>query len=688
MAGGEPVKQPCGRSTPTMTRRRTPALVAVIALLALVLISAQVVVESARPAAAASFTMRVISPVEGRIGVDAIYEGGGGGGAYDIGTCGDPTLGWNSSGQLEGTTTVPDSLPGLGSLVKIRFELYPGRCGHYDPWKYDVGGVHVETTPGTGNLGDVRLPVAGSDGAFRIDGQVLSSTALPDGRVGVDAFQVPTGYPDPPAPLQTNGIVEWGAFASGSNSGSRWTAGVGWSGQYVMFVTDRATGRSISTMANITPSSIPTIDLDAICFGFDTCQYSEGGPPTAGGSFHPTPPTRIVDTRSGVGMSNGPVRTGAGRHSSLDPLTRRDELANHEMKVTGVGGIPDAGVSAVLLNVTAVDAPATGYLTVFPKPQACCGPMSIYDDQATIIAGEPATSSLNVGAGETVPNLVLARVGAGGKIRIYNWWGPTHVIMDLAGWFGTGGAHTDGVGFAGVTPARLLDTRNGIGGPQLPFAANETRTIKVAGVAGVLPSATSVVVNLTATDVAGSGFTTAFPAGGDTPNASNLNYRGGDTRANLAVVQVGADGEIALHAAESSVHLIVDVMGSFGPYGGDVTAIEPRRLVDSRVGLRAGPDQLGEGAVVSIPVRGVEGVPAAATAVVVNVTATDTVGFGYFTVFPSEAAIPGSSNVNFNAPGQNVANLVMVKLGADGGINVLNGVAPASLVIDVVGYVS
>ena len=54
---------------------------------------------------------------------------------------------------------------------------------------------------------------------------------------------------------------------------------------------------------------------------------------------------------------------------------------------------------------------------------------------------------------------MLARVGAGGKIRIANYLGPTHVIADVAGWFGTGGAYTDGAGFAGVVPERLLDSR-------------------------------------------------------------------------------------------------------------------------------------------------------------------------------------------------------------------------------------
>ena len=184
----------------------------------------------------------------------------------------------------------------------------------------------------------------------------------------------------------------------------------------------------------------PTIDLDAVCFGFDNCAYLQGGPGTTSGTFHPTPPTRILDTRFGVGITNGAIRSGGGRINTPDPNTRRDETANHELKVTGVGGVPEAGVSAVLLNVTAVVPPGPGYVAVTPKAAACCGGLAIFDDQASVPVGEPATSNLNVAGGDIVPNLVLARVGAGGKIRIYNWLGPTHMVADVAGWFDTGGS--------------------------------------------------------------------------------------------------------------------------------------------------------------------------------------------------------------------------------------------------------
>jgi hypothetical protein len=641
------------------------------------------VIVGASPAAALTYTMTVDSPVPGRIGLDAIYNGAGGGGAYDVATCSSnpntPTLGWNARGQLVGSTSVP------GSPTQLRFEMYPGECGTYTGWG-DVGGVHIEIDPraaGT-DLGVVRVPAVGRLGSFAIRGKLLSSSPLANGRVEIDTFQIPTGYPEPPAPLQQNGKVAYGAFATAPNRGSTWSGGVGWAGRYILFIRDTATGTSVTALSDIGPGTIPTIDLDAICFGFDTCNYLAGGPGVASGTFHPTSPTRILDTRRGLGLG-WPLQSGDGRNGSLDPITRRDVAANHDLQVTGRYGVPASGVSAVLLNVTAVSAGAPGpsFMSVVPKP-ARVG--DVFNDQGSYGAF-PATSNLNIDDANPVPNLVLARVGAGGKIRIANYLGPTHVIADIAGWFGTGGAHVDGAGFAGVVPERLLDSRNGIGGPATKVAAGEIRSVQVAGVAGIPDNAESVVVNVTLTGADRFGFVTAFPAGQAAPDASNVNIVPGGVRANTAVVKVGAGGRISLRMAGSGADVIVDVLGSFGDYGGRVTTITPVRIVDSRtgVGTRAAPWQPNETRTVTVAGRG--GVPANATAVIANMTATTTTAWGFLSAWPAGSSQPTSSNLNFLA-GQTVPNLAMIKLGAGGAVSIANGPGSANVLFDVMGYVN
>lgn len=620
------------------------------------------------PVSAAQYSLSVNVPVH--IGVDAI--GGTARPDYDITPC-----------QLKGGPGRVD-FSVSGTPAQVRVEIYPGTiCGTYDGWG-DVGGVHVEANLGGGDLGAINMPIAGQGGAFALRAPILSSSPIKDGRVVVDTFQIGTAYPDPPAPLQNNGRAEYGAFASTASRGAQWSGGVGWAGRYILFVTDTATGTKISATPDIGPGNIPTIDLDAVCFGFDTCNYLAGGPGATAGTFHPMAPTRILDTRRPLGFF-GPVPTGDGRNSSPDPLTRRAVTANHDLQVTGRFGIPASGVSAVLLNVTAVSAgaPGPGFMSVIPKPPRVG---DIFNDQASYGA-LPATSNLNIDNGDPVPNLVLARVGAGGKIRFVNSLGPTHVIADVAGWFGTGGAHLNGSGFSGVVPERLMDTRNGIGGPATKFAAGEIRSLQVAGVAGVPRDAQSVVVNITLATADRIGFVTAFPDGQPVPDASNVNIVPGGVRANTAVVKVGANGRINLLMAEASADVIVDVLGSFGPNGGKVTTITPERIVDSRSGVGTAARPWGEGEVRNVAVAGRGSVPAGATAVIGNLTATNTTSWGFLSAWPAGAPQPSSSNLNFIG-GQTVPNLVMLKLGANGQLAISNGLGSANVIFDVMGYVS
>ncbi|MGI8808176.1 MAG: hypothetical protein ACR2KK_10105, partial [Acidimicrobiales bacterium] len=89
------------------------------------------------------------------------------------------------------------------------------------------------------------------------------------------------------------------------------------------------------------------------------------------------------------------------------------------LTVTGRGGVPAEGVSSVVLNVAVTQPTADGYLTVFPAG-----------------AARPLASNINFAPGQTVSNAVVAKVGAGGKVDIFNAQGATHVVVDVQGWFG------------------------------------------------------------------------------------------------------------------------------------------------------------------------------------------------------------------------------------------------------------
>ena len=139
-----------------------------------------------------------------------------------------------------------------------------------------------------------------------------SASPLDDGRVKIQAYQI-TGL------HQTTAAIEVGSFVESFSTGNQWTLGWAWPGQYVAYVTDQSTpAPRIQGFFTIAGGQGPTLDLDAACFGLDTCQYQQGGPPTAVGTLHPLPPARILDTRAGIGRAAGAVRP--GRRAQRQPV--------------------------------------------------------------------------------------------------------------------------------------------------------------------------------------------------------------------------------------------------------------------------------------------------------------------------------------------------------------------------------
>jgi hypothetical protein len=678
-----------------------------------------------QPAIAASsttinFTLNTSGTV-GSIGVDAIYNGAGGGDYETMvrwsadgrlwnfdRTAGSPTFGWRTS-QSNGITV-------NGSATVMRLEIYPhppSNCSGtnendpcywqtYDPWQGNYGGVQIQVDSTMGSdwldVGQVNLPQLGVNGAFRLQGNILSRDAVPDNRVEVDIFQIDCGWHqtcDHP-PTNSRG-VSIGAFASTKNKGNAWTGGIAYAGHYVIYIRDMLTGRHLHGIVDISPTNIPTIDLDAVCFGIPICTFDQGSSATATGGFHSMNPTRILDTRNGTGITNGAIRYGDGSQASTNPQFRADDAANHDLQVTGVGGIPISGVSAVLLNVTAITPPTEGFITVGPRP---AGVGDVFNDQFTY-KDWPTASNLNTKVGETVPNLVLARVGAGGKIRLYNFNYPTHMVADVAGWFDSSAltSTSSGSAFYGVPPQRLVDTRNGVGDASVvdggKFAPLDSRTFTVSGVAGLPSNVESVVLNITAVSPTGTGWVTAYPDNTTRPDASNLNLNPQSDRSNLVVVKVGSNGKIRLFVAEAATHLIVDVFGYFKTAAGEegkTTTINPTRIFDTRNGIGTTKARMNPGQTRTVQVAGAFGVPSNATAVYLNVTSVNASAWGWLAVWPTGLPMPNSSNANFPG-GSIVPNMAIVQLGANGTLQIYNdagvsGTTSSDVLIDVLGYVT
>ncbi len=240
--------------------------------------------------------------------------------------------------------------------------------------------------------------------------------------------------------------------------------------------------------------------------------------------------------------------------------------------------------------------------------------------------------------------------------------------------------------FHAMSPARLLDSRNGTGGYHTPWGPGQTRSLHVAGVGGVPANATAVVLNLTATDATAASYVTATPSGGVIPTASNINFTAGQTLANLVTVQVGAGGSVDLFNIHGQVDLVADVVGydTSGP-GDGYTPMSPVRLLDSRYGTGGYNTPWSQDETRSLTVAGVGGVPANAAAVVLNLTVTNPTVSSFVTAWPAGSGLPNASNINFTA-GQTIANLVTVQVGTGGAIDLFNLFGRTDLIADVVGY--
>lgn len=390
--------------------------------------------------------------------------------------------------------------------------------------------------------------------------------------------------------------------------------------------------------------------------------YTIPAVPVTGATYSALAPSRILDTRNGTGTGGGTNPVGQG--------------ATIELQVTGAGGVPATGVAAVALNVTATGASGPGsFLTVYPTGST-----------------RPLASNLNFNPGTAIPNLVIARVGPGGKVSIYNNLGSVHVLADVQGYYADN--QTAASTYVPLNPVRVLDTRTGTGAAQAKVPAGGTVDLTVTGVNGVPTGASAVVLNMTTTQATGpESFLSVYPVGQAPPTVSNLNFTSGPPSTNAVVARVGDGGKVRIYNNLGSTDVVADLNGWFSPPGGPTAGqvyypINPVRTLDTRDGTGTpggAAGQLGSGKTIDLAVAGVGGVPAGATAVVLNVTAADSPGpESFLTLFPSGTARPLASNLNFVA-NQTVPNLVMVRVN-NGKVSIYNNLGQVAVIADVQGF--
>jgi hypothetical protein len=299
----------------------------------------------------------------------------------------------------------------------------------------------------------------------------------------------------------------------------------------------------------------PTNALEISSGGAGPPFISASGPTTfcQGGSV-----TLTASTAAGAGVSYAWSPTGETTRSIVVGAS-----GSYSVTVT-VNGTPQTSAP---VNVTVNTKPATPSITA--PASALAGQSGL---AASVAAHGGATYSWSVSGGTIT-------AGQGTSAITFTAGGAGTLVLEVVETSGAGcssatatrnvtvTAGANSGKFFTATPCRIFDTRLS-GGPAAgaPALAGESgRTFAVIGKCGVPATARAVSVNVTITGPGAQGHLTLFPADENTPLASTINFRVGQTRANNAIIRLAADGTgvRVVNGAPAAVHVILDVNGWF-----------------------------------------------------------------------------------------------------------------------------
>jgi hypothetical protein len=385
---------------------------------------------------------------------------------------------------------------------------------------------------------------------------------------------------------------------------------------------------------------------------------------TNAGLFFPVSPTRLMDTRGGLGAPKRPL----GPNTTVS------------LQIAGIDNLPGNGIAAAVLNVTATNVTGPSFITVSPS-----------------LVPRPLASSLNLVKGFTGANSVTVAVGSNGAVDIFNNANSTDVVVDITGYYANdaAGDATSGQFQPLGAPTRLVDTRQGSIGP---LHGNEFLQTSVDFGAANNSHVTAFLVNITATNPVAPGFLAAFNGvPGNVPVTSTLNYVKGQTVPNFAVVPVapcqdsGCGSSSGLPTmgvfASQTTDVIVDLVGFIddGTLADGLlfSANTPTRIADSRTGQGIAK-VLGPGTTVSVTTPSSLLTKPNTAAVALNVTAVNATASTFITVWPNGVTRPVASNLN-PVTGQTIPNAVVTQLGSGNTFSVFNNAGSIDIVIDMTG---
>ncbi|MGL5908651.1 MAG: hypothetical protein ACRCZP_01535 [Phycicoccus sp.] len=372
-------------------------------------------------------------------------------------------------------------------------------------------------------------------------------------------------------------------------------------------------------------------------------------------------PTRFLDTRTSG--SRQPVGSGAST----------------TVQIGGRSGIPTSGVSAVVLNLTAVSTTANGYFTMWPSGTT-----------------RPTVSSINFPRGWTGANLVTVPVGSSGAVSLFNAGGSAHALVDVLGWYAKDDSvrASKGLGtqLQALAPTRIFDSRDTSQEGSGVFYNGDYIEFQDDYGAAFNPLVRAYAMNITAVSATQPGYVTAWSGAGTRPSTSAVNYEAGVAAPNMAVVPTSfwPDGSVRLRLdnfGAGSVHLIADLVGVYtqdeasGLRFRPLPSPAPRRILDTRTGTGLS-GAFGPGATRTLDASSIVGADSAM--IVGNVTGISPTSGTYLTIWDGESARPTVSNINVST-GRVRAASVFAPLSGPGGFDIFNASGSMNVLLDVAG---
>ncbi|MGB9376588.1 MAG: N-acetylmuramoyl-L-alanine amidase [Mycobacteriales bacterium] len=365
----------------------------------------------------------------------------------------------------------------------------------------------------------------------------------------------------------------------------------------------------------------------------------------AASTFVPVSPTRVLDTRTGLGTS------GVGKLAASSSL---------RLALAGRGGVPSTGATAVLLNVTAKCATENTWLTAAPSDGVV-----------------PATAPVVPVANSIVSTTVAVSLGSDGAVILRNARGFVDVAVDVSGYYTS--ATTAGR-FHPLSPAVVYDAH----ASNQPLKAGERRIVPIAGLGGVPTTATSVAVELTAFTSIYGGSMLLYPAGGAVMSGSTAEWQPSALVRTHAVVGLGG-GSIGMYSRVNLVYPIVHVVGYYAPStvagGLRYVPLNPTRVFDTR--SSGGP--ISSSSPRSVVFAGQYGLPSSGPqAVALSLRSFSATAPSWLKAYPTGTAAP-TYGVLWNDPALQYAGIAWPGLGG-GAVTFAPSTGSTQAVGDLSGY--